>query len=264
MSIKPLAGRTALVTGATTGIGRAIAGRLAAEGASVVLGGLETPQDGARIAQTLAEETGAEVRFDGTDLGDAAAIGAMVYRLQSQGRMPDILVNNAVVRHVAPVEDFAPAAWEQALAVNLSAAFHLTRLTVAAMKARGWGRIVNMSSVYGHRGAADRVGYVTTKTALLGLTRAVAVEVAGTGVTCNAICPGSAVTDPILEKIAADAQARGIDVATATADYARARQPSGRLVAPPGVAALVAFLCSPAGEDITGADLPIDGGWLAA
>lgn len=259
-----LEGRVALVSGGTTGIGHATAASLAAAGAKVIIGGLERLEEGRRIAQALSDETGGEVRFDGADVGDPAAIEAMAGRLSAQGALPDILVNNAVVRHVAAVEDFPPDAWDRALAVNVSAAFHLTRLLVGAMKARGWGRIVNMTSIYSHRGAAERVGYVTTKAALLGFTRAVAVEVAGSGVTCNAVCPGSASTEPIMTKIAAEARAKGIDVETAAADYARARHPSGRLVAPANVAAVVAFLCGPGSDDITGSEFCIDGGWNAA
>src|SRR3954464_2476715 len=170
-------GKTALITGSTQGLGLAAAKAFSESGCRIITNGLV----GGRVV--------------GADLRDPAAIESMI---KAAGPI-DIVVNNAVVRHTSPIEDFAPEQWNDALAVNLSAAFHTIRLTLAGMKQRGWGRIINVSSIYGQRGAANRAGYVTTKTALIGLTRAIALEVVGTGITCNAICPGTTET-PVHEK----------------------------------------------------------------
>jgi 3-hydroxybutyrate dehydrogenase len=176
----------------------------------------------------------------------------------------DILVNNAVVRHFAQVEDFSPERWDEALAVNLSAPFHLARLALPAMKQRGFGRIINMGSIYSTRATQERIDYVTTKTAIIGMTRAIAIETAETNITCNALCPGTLPTPAIQSKIAASAARHGRSVEEATQDYLATRQPSGRFVSTEGVGALAVFLCGPAARDITGAALPIDGGWSIA
>jgi 3-hydroxybutyrate dehydrogenase len=198
------------------------------------------------------------------DLSQRASIENMMADLL--GRLPsiDILVNNAVIRHFAPVEDFSPEHWEEALAVNLSALFHLIRLALPAMKKRGWGRIINMASIYSTRAVADRIDYVTTKTAIVGMTRAVAIETTRSGITCNALCPGTLPTPAIQEKIAGIATSQGRSIDETTSDYLASRQPTGRFVAMEGVGAMAAFLCSPAAQDITGATLPIDGGWSIA
>jgi len=175
----------------------------------------------------------------------------------------DILVSNAVIRHSQPIEAFSAADWNASIAVNLSAAFHAARLALPGMKAAGWGRIVHLSSIYGQRGAENRVDYATTKTALIGLTRAIAIETAATGVTCNALCPGTAPSPAILDRIAGIARRDGIAEEAAARDYIRPRHPTGRFVAMESVAALLLFLCSPAGADMTGTVLPIDGGWHA-
>jgi 3-hydroxybutyrate dehydrogenase len=174
------------------------------------------------------------------------------------------VVNNAVVRHFAPIETLTPAEWEQALAVNLTAPFHIVRLVLAGMRARGFGRIFNLSSYYGVRGAEARVGYVTTKTALIGLTRAIALETDGTNITCNAICPGTLPTPDIMGRIEKQAAAQNISMDEATKAYLAGRRPAGRFVAPDSVASLIAFLSGPAARDITGAVLPVDGGWTAS
>lgn len=259
-----LAGRTALVTGSVAGLGYAIARALAAEGANLVLNGLCPPAEGEAAAAALAAETGAAAVFDPADLRDPAEIARMTEAAAARFGGVDIVVNNAVVRHFAAVEDLSPADWDMEIAVNLSAAFHLARLTLPGMKRRGWGRIVNLASVFAQRGAAERVGYVTTKTALLGLTRAIAAETAKTGVTCNAISPGTVPSPAILERIAASAAASGREEAEVAAEYVAARHPTGRFVAMESVGALAAFLCGPAGADITGANLAVDGGWTAA
>ena len=219
-----LAGKTALITGSTQGLGLAAAKAFSESGCRIITNGLV---DG---------------RVVGADLRKPADIEAMI---QAAGPI-DILVNNAVVRHSAPIETFSAEAWNESLAVNLSAAFHTIRLALPGMKARGWGRIINISSIYGQRGAANRVGYVTTKTALIGLTRAVALEVVNTGVTCNAVCPGT------------------VDVPMHQGADLTGKQPTGRLIPTGDVAALLLFLCGPTSNDINGSVFPIDAGWNAS
>ncbi|CAM3570934.1 SDR family oxidoreductase [Bordetella flabilis] len=258
-----LRGRRALVTGSVAGLGYAIAHRLAAAGADVVLHGLEPEAVARAAADRLAGDTGARVLLSRANLNDVGQIESMIDQARQELGDIDILVNNAVVRHFAPIETLQPAQWDEALAVNLSAAFHAVRLVLPAMRAQGWGRIINMSSVYGAGATADRIGYITTKTALVGMTRAIAVETARAGVTCNALMPGTVPSPPIVQRIAGIAARQGISSAEAEAQYMEARQPTGRFVSMDSVAAMALLLCSSAGADITGAMLPVDGGWTA-
>jgi len=261
--VRPLDGKCALVTGSVRGLGLAIAERLAADGANVVLNGFDAAAGITALQQGLADRHGVRAQYSGADLRSQSDIDGMMTEACAAFGAVDILVNNAVVRQAAPVEAFDAARWDESLAVNLSAAFHTTRLAVPKMKQRGWGRIVNVSSIYGLRGAVDRVGYVVTKTALVGLTRAVALETAAHGVTCNAVCPGTTDTPVHLATIEAAMAAGGITREQAERQVLAGKQPSGRLVSADGVAALVAFLCGPDARDITGAVLPVDGGWSA-
>ncbi len=254
--------KCALVTGSVAGLGYAIAARLAAEGANVVLNGLCAPGEGEASAARIAGEHGVEAVFDPADLTSVAEIERMMAAAAARFGGVDILVNNAVVRNFALVEDMATAQWDRAIAVNLSAAFHTVRLAVPGMKARRWGRIINMSSVFGWRAVEERIDYVTTKTALIGMTRAIALETAASGVTCNALSPGSVPTPAITGKVAAMAAERNLPIADIEREYVANRHPTGRFVAMESVAALAAFLCGPAGDDITGATFPVDGGWL--
>jgi 3-hydroxybutyrate dehydrogenase len=249
------------VTGATSGLGLAVAESLAGAGAHIVLHDLVEPKE---TSARLRERFDVEVMSVAADLSQRASIESMMAGLLDRLEAIDILVNNAVVRHFAPVEAFEPERWEEALAVNLSAPFHLIRLALPAMKKCGWGRIINMASIYSTRAVANRIDYVTTKTAILGMTRAVAIETTAAGITCNAISPGVLPTPAIQDKIASIAAGEGRSIEMTTRDYLAARQPTGRFVAMEGVGAMVVFLCSPAAQDITGATLPIDGGWSIA
>jgi 3-hydroxybutyrate dehydrogenase len=251
----------ALVTGATAGLGLAVAESLAGAAANVVLHDLVEPKETRDILRSRFD---VEVVSVAADLSQRSSSETMMAHLLGSLGAIDILINNAVVRHFSPIEDFAPERWEQALAVNLSAPFHLIRLALPAMKKRGWGRIVNMASIYSTRAVADRIDYVTTKTAILGMTRAVAIETVTSGITCNALCPGTLPTPAIQGKIAGIAAGEGRSIDETTSDYLATRQPTGRFVAMEGVGAMAAFLCSPAAQDITGATLPIDGGWSIA
>ena len=259
-----LKGRTALVTGSTDGLGLAIAEALAKAGANVAIHGLAERSAGEAVAARLADQHAVETTFDGTDLADGAAITAMIERIHTGLGPLDIVVHNAVVRHFHAVEDYSPDEWDAALAVNLTAAFHIARLTLPAMKAGGFGRIIHLSSIYGSRGIADRIGYVTTKTALLGMTRAIAIEVAGTGVTCNALCPGSVLTPAIRDRLETAAAAEGRSFEAYAREYAAKRHPTGDFVAPEDVGAMAVFLCGPHSSGVTGASFQMDGGWQAA
>jgi 3-hydroxybutyrate dehydrogenase len=256
-----LNGKWALVTGATSGLGEAVADSLAGAGANVVLHDLVEPSE---TSDRLRARHGVDAISVGADLTQRSSIETMMSGLLARLGTIDILVNNAVVRHFAPVEQFPSERWDAALAVNLSAPFHLIRLALPAMKQRGRGRIINMASIYSTRAVADRVDYVTTKTGIIGLTRAVALETATTGITCNALCPGTLPTPAIEARIAAAAADAARSIEDATSDYLSARQPSRRFITLEGVGAAVVFLASDAARDITGTMLPIDGGWAIA
>jgi 3-hydroxybutyrate dehydrogenase len=257
-------GKTALVTGSAAGLGFAIAEGLVQAGCQVVLHGIEPAESVQPQQAELERRHGSSVAYVNADLADVAAIERMVLDLKSRHGGIDILVNNAVTRHFAPLADFPVESWDRALAVNLSAAFHTIRLSLPWMRERGWGRIFNMTSVYGMRAVANRIDYVTTKTALIGLTRAVALETINQGITCNAICPGAVLTPASELRIDAVMGETGLDREHATRRFLAGKQPIERFVAPEHIAELVLFLCGAAGRDITGAVLPVEGGWLAS
>ncbi|HVJ52088.1 MAG TPA: 3-hydroxybutyrate dehydrogenase [Aliidongia sp.] len=259
-----LTGRTALVTGSTGGLGLAIAGALAEAGCQIMLHGLEAAAAMEERRAALQAASGREVAYIEADLAQPAGVQAMVDETSRRFGTLDILVNNAVVRHFAPIEAFPTERWDMALAVNISAAFHAVRLALPGMRVRQWGRIVNMASVYGQRGTAGRVDYVTTKAAIIGLTRAVAVETADQPITCNAVCPGSVSTPGTEARVERLIEEEGLEREEAVRRFLAGKQPSGRFVAAESVAAMVVFLCGPAGQDITGAVLPVEGGWLAS
>jgi 3-hydroxybutyrate dehydrogenase len=260
-----LKGKCALVTGSTAGLGLAIARALAGAGCNLVLNNIMPREEGSAVASALAQEFGVEAIYEQADLSELPAIEALVSTATERFGAINIVVNNAVVRHFAPIEKLTPVEWDLSLAVNLSAPFNIARLTLPMMRTRGFGRIFNLSSYYGSRGAENRIGYVTTKTALIGMTRAIALE-AGNGdadITCNAICPGTLPTPDILGRIEKIAAAQNISEDAATQQYLAGRRPIGRFVANESVADLIVFLCGPGGRDITGAVLPVDGGWTA-
>jgi 3-hydroxybutyrate dehydrogenase len=263
MRSAPLAGKCALITGSVRGLGLAAAQRLAAAGCDIVLNGLEPATATASLCSDL-ERHGVRSHYCQADLRKPDEIDEMVETATALFGSVDILINNAVVRHVGSIEHFGTAEWDEAIAVNLSAAFHTIRLTVPTMKRKSWGRIVNVSSIYGMRGAPNRVGYVTTKTALIGLTRAVALETAAHGVTCNAVCPGTSETPVHEDALETVMAAEGVSREQAERRLFAGKQPIGRFIAADHVASLIAFLCGPEGTDITGSVLPIDGGWSAS
>jgi len=261
--MRTLEGRCALITGSTQGLGLAAAHRFAAAGCHVVLSGLASADEAAAIASGLESAHGVRAVYAAGDLSRPADIDGIVETARRAFGTVDILVNNAVVRHAAPVEAFGALKWDEGLAVNLSAAFHLIRLTMPMMQARHWGRILNVSSIYAFKGAANRVAYVTTKTALLGLTRAVALEGVPHGITCNAVCPGTT-ESPVHEAAIASLAAGGLTREEAERRFFATKQPTGRFISADQVAALMVFLCGPDAGDINGAALPVDGAWSAS
>ena len=255
-------GKCALITGSVGGIGFATAKALAREGCNVVLNGF-AEADTVAARQREIEVLGVKALYHGADLRKANEIADLVQAGRDAFGGIDILVNNAVVRHIAPIDDYPEERWEEALAVNLTAAVRLIKQVLPGMRAKQFGRIVNIVSMYSFRAAPNRIDYVTTKTALLGMTRAVAVETAKDGITCNAVMPGSVETPPIAAKIRALAEQQGVPYEQLAAGYTADKGLIGRFVAADSVGAMIAFLCGPAAADITGSVFPVDGGWTA-
>jgi len=254
-----LLGRHALITGSTSGIGLGIAETLAKHGCNIVLNGFGDDEAIAAIQRRLAEVYGVRVTHASADVSRAAECRELAQRAREFGPI-DILVNNAGIQHVAPVEEFPAERWDAVLAVNLSAAFHLVRETLPGMRERGWGRIVNVASVHGLVGSRDKSAYVAAKHGLVGLTKVIALETAGAGVTCNAVCPGWVLT-PLLERqITQRMDELHLTREHAEAMFLQEKQPSGQFTTATQVGELVAYLCSEFAANITGA-LPVDGGW---
>ena len=252
-----LQGKVALVTGSTSGIGLAIARALAGAGAKVMLNGFG---DAAGI-DALKAELGAS--HDGADLSDVAAIERMLARCADELGAPDILVNNAGIQHVAPVDQFPVDKWDAILAINLSAVFHTTRLALPAMRAKGWGRIVNTASAHSLVASPNKSAYVAAKHGVAGFTKAVALEAARDGVTANCISPGYVWTTLVENQIPDTMKARGLTREQVMQDVLLAAQPTKRFVLPEEVAGLALYLCSDGAASVTGANLSMDGGWTA-
>ena len=258
-----LKGRTALVTGSTSGIGLGIAQRLAAEGANIVLNGFGEAAEIERLRRDLAAKHGVSVVYDGADMSRAEAITTMMQKALAEFGAIDVLVNNAGIQHVAPVDDFPVAKWDAIIAINLSAAFHTVRTALPAMKQKRWGRIVNIASAHALVASPYKAAYVAAKHGIAGFTKTVALEVAEQGITVNAVCPGYVLTPLVQKQIPDTAKARGLSEEAVVRDVLLAAQPTKRFVTVEEVAALSAFLCSDEAASITGAVLPIEGGWTA-
>ena len=256
-------GKSALVTGSTSGIGLGIATRLAAGGANVVLNGLGDAKDVEQLRRELSGKSRVSVVYDAADMSKPDAIAAMMKAAIAEFGAIDIVVNNAGIQHVAPVDDFPVARWDAILAINLSAAFHTVRAALPAMKKRGWGRIVNIASAHALVASPFKSAYVAAKHGIAGFTKTVALEVAEQGITVNAVCPGYVLTPLVEKQIPDTARARGISSEAVIRDVLLAAQPTKKFVTVEEVAALTAFLCSQDAASITGAVLPVEGGWTA-
>lgn len=255
--------RTAVITGATSGIGLGIAEAFAAAGCRVAINGIATREEADALVRRLQEQHRTEVFFHPANLADPEQCAALIQEAQRRFGTVDILVNNAGIQHVAPIEQFPPELWDKIIAINLSAAFHTIRAALPAMQKRNWGRILNIASVHGVVASIDKAAYVAAKHGLVGLTKVVALENAASGITCNAICPGYVLTPLVHRQIEERASNDGVSIEEASSRLLREKQPTGRYVEIEEIAALAMFLCSAAGSNITGASLPIDGGWTA-
>ncbi|MGN1056102.1 MAG: 3-hydroxybutyrate dehydrogenase [Comamonas sp.] len=258
-----LEGKTALVTGSTSGIGLGIAQALAAQGAHVVLNGFGDKDAAIAQVRTSAQGYASEVNFHGADMSRPAEIEAMMEFAQARFGRVDILVNNAGIQHVAAVQDFPVAQWDAIMAINLSSAFHTTRLALPAMQAANWGRIINIASVHGLVASAHKAAYVAAKHGIVGLTKVVALENATTGVTCNAICPGWVLTPLVQKQVEDKARAGNISIEAATEQLLGEKEPSMQFTTPEELGAMAVFLCSPAANNVRGAAWNMDGGWAA-
>jgi len=259
--------KTALVTGSTRGLGEATAAALAAAGCNVMLSGFGDAAEIERKRAALAESHGVAVSYHDADLADAAQVEALVKATEDTLGPVDILVNNAVIRYFHLAHAFPRSEWEHALSVNVTAPFQLISLALPGMRAREWGRIVNISSVMGLGGRSGRADYITSKAALIGMTRAIAAETRTFDqITCNAICPGTIITPNTEIKIAELAAEEGLDNAAARREYLRRRNQVGDFIEPARIARFIAHLCDEGSYDITGAIIPIDSGrsatWL--
>ena len=254
-----LKGKTAVVTGSTSGIGLGIAKALAEQGANIMMNGFG--EKDAAIAEVKAY--GVEVEYHGADMSKPAEIEDMMRTAEKRFGAVDILVHNAGIQHVANVEDFPVDRWDAIIAINLSSAFHTSRMALPGMKQRNWGRIINLASVHGLVGSAQKSAYVAAKHGIVGLTKVTALETAQTGVTCNAICPGWVLTPLVQKQVDARAEKDQVSNDEAKKRLLSEKQPSGEFVTPEQLAALAVFFCSPAATQIRGVAWNMDGGWVA-
>jgi 3-hydroxybutyrate dehydrogenase len=263
MSSASLSGKTALITGSTSGIGLAIAKGLAAQGAKIMLNGFGDAAEIEKVRADLAAEHDVEVLFNGADLTKADQIADLIKEIDDKLGGVDILVNNAGIQFVSPIEDFPPEKWDAIIGLNLTSSFHTTRLSFPGMKAKKWGRIVNIASAHALVASPFKSAYVAAKHGLLGFTKTIALEGATFGITANAICPGYVHTPLVDKQIPDTMKARNMTREQVIKEVILAAQPTGEFVAVEDITALAVFLCSDAGKAINGAPLSIDGGWVA-
>ena len=263
MNTSMLSGKTALVTGSTSGIGLGIARTLAQQGANIVFNGFGDAQQIEKLYVEVGKEFGVQTAYHNADMSKPAEIEAMMKFAEDKFGGVDILVNNAGIQHVSNIEDFPTEKWDAIIAINLTSAFHTTRLALPGMKKKNWGRVINLASVHGLVGSAQKSAYVAAKHGLVGFTKVTALETAQTGVTCNAICPGWVLT-PLVQKQVDDRAARdGLSNDVAKKALLAEKQPSGEFVTPEELGALAVFFCSPAGDQVRGVAWNMDGGWAA-
>ena len=254
-----LKGKTALVTGSTSGIGLGIALCLARQGADIVLNGFGEID----AAKAAVAATGVRVSYHGADMSKPAEIEALMAHAQAEFGAVDILVNNAGIQHVAKVEDFPVAKWDAIIAINLSSAFHTTRLAIPGMRARNWGRVLNIASAHGLVASAEKSAYVAAKHGIVGFTKTIALETATTGITVNAICPGWVLTPLVQLQVDARAASAGVSDAEAKKQLLMEKQPSLQFTTPEQLGELAVFLCSAAADNVRGVAWQVDGGWTA-
>jgi 3-hydroxybutyrate dehydrogenase len=263
IAARPLSGKVSLVTGSTSGIGLGIARALAAAGSAVVLNGLGVAAEIAKTREQIAGEFDVTTGYSAADMTRPDSIAEMIAAtLAEHGRL-DVLVNNAGIQHVAPLEQFPVEKWDAILAINLSSAFHTTRLTLPAMRQNKFGRIVNIASAHGLVASPFKAAYVAAKHGIVGLTKVTALEAAEAGITCNAICPGYVYTPLVEAQIDGQAKAHGISRDQVIRDVLLAQQPNKHFASVEELGALTVFLASEAAASITGIALPVDGGWTA-
>ena len=260
MSLK---GKVALVTGSTSGIGLGIARELASAGADLMLNGFGDPAAIEKLRTELAGTAGVRVAYNGADLSKPAEVAGLVQAASSELGRLDILVNNAGIQHTAPIASFPPEKWDAVIAINLSGAFHAMRAAIPGMQAAGWGRIINIASAHGLVASAQKAAYVAAKHGIVGLTKVGALELANSGVTVNAICPGWVLTPLVQAQIEARAKNEGVSVDKVRHELLTEKQPMAEFTTPEGIGGLAVFLCSDAARTITGAAISIDGGWVA-
>lgn len=258
-----LKGKTAVITGSTSGIGLGIAEGFAKEGVNLVINGLGDAAEIEKIRAGLASKFGIKVTFIGADMSKPEQIEAMMKKVAADFGGVDILVNNAGIQHVSPIEEFPTAKWDAIIAINLSSAFHTTKMVLSYMKSKGWGRIINIASAHAMVASPFKSAYVASKHGIMGFTKTVALEVAEKGITCNAICPGYVLTPLVEKQIPDTAKARGITEAQVKHDVLLAAQPTKQFVTVEQVAATAIFLCSDSAASITGTNIMVDGGWTA-
>ena len=258
-----LKGKTALVTGSTSGIGLGVAQALAAQGAHIVMNGFGDVDAPRAAIEAAGQAHGVRVGYHGADMSRASEIEDMMRYASAEFGRVDILVNNAGIQHVASVQDFPPEKWDAIIAINLTSAFHTTRLALPAMLAAGWGRIINVASVHGLVASAHKSAYVAAKHGIVGLTKVTALENATTGVTCNAICPGWVLTPLVQKQVDAKAAQHGISNEEATKLLLGEKEPSLQFTTPEELGALAVFFCSPAANNVRGVAWNMDGGWAA-
>jgi 3-hydroxybutyrate dehydrogenase len=258
-----LKGKTAVVTGSSSGIGLGIARALAGQGANIMLNGFgDTPETIDRLKGEISA-MGVGADYSGADVGNAAQVAEMIETAAKKFGSVDILINNAGIQFVSPVDKFPVEKWNAVIATNLSSAFYTSRVAVPFMRGKGWGRVINIASAHGLVGSPDKVAYVAAKHGIVGLSKVIALELAGSGVTCNAICPGWVLTPLVQKQIDAIAARDGLDNDKASIKLLEEKQPSKQFVTPEQIGKLVLFLCSDGADQVTGSAYSIDGGWVA-
>jgi 3-hydroxybutyrate dehydrogenase len=261
--MRMLDGKNAIITGSTSGIGLGVAGALASAGANVMLNGFGPAEDIEATRAGIEAKHKVKARYNGADMTRPAEIAALAQAANEAFGGVDIIVNNAGIQHVSPVEEFPVEKWDAIIAINLTSAFHLTRATFAAMKAKKWGRVINIASAHGLVASPFKSAYVAAKHGIVGFTKTIALEGAEFGITCNAICPGYVLTPLVEKQIPDTAKARGISEEAVKRDVLLAAQATKQFVTTEQLGALAVFLCTDGAAQITGAALPVDGGWTA-